>query len=847
MSRTLYQQPSLWVRIAPYLALALSGFGALGHQLVWVRRLSTGIGHELPAMLAVVSAFFLGNAVGAIWFAQTRHGYSIRIAVFLEAVVAGWALVLLPLIPLANDWVHQWVGAEGAGFRQSLFSFWIPGLILLPATAAMGAVFPAVATGISTHPDNRFATASLYAANTAGALVGVVGAIGWVVPAMGFGAASAVFAGFNLLAAGVLFFGCPVRGLNSAGPPTESGVSSGELQVRTSPWLLAVTGFLAVGYECWAVRELSQVLENTVYSFATTLGVFLLGNAVGAAVGPRWSISRQRPVLLCGLAATCLLGGWVLARSAKWGLQLRAAWGDSAVLVLGVELVLAGAVLLLPSCLMGALFAELMGSVHGRVKQGRALALNLLGSALAPAVIGAAAFPTLRGRGTLLVIAGGYLLMVRGLQGWRWLWVGLPAGLAMFVPELSLQRVGPDSRLVTVREGAGDTVAVVEQLGGARSLRVNNRFSMGGTAPAAAERRHGLIPLLLHPNPRKALFIGVGTGISFASMGSHPGVVADGIELVPEVLEVLPNFAPHNTFAPGLRIVSADARRFVRATPNRYDVVVADLFHPARDGAGFLYTREHFRAIRERLEPGGLFCQWLPLFQLDEPMLQSVVETFVGVFPNAHAWLLRWTADVPVLGLIGWAQRPEFRPRDWPVRTSDARLREALRPLLLTEDLQLFGLWMGDAQWLREFSNGARENTDDRPVVLFGAPRVALRREADPSALLRRLLDIRRPPVDRLGVISGEPWKGRLDDFRSARDLYLRGLIADSAGRNSEAEELFIESARVSPDFSSAYAQILTRATSLMRANPSASRRLLQALERVRPERPVARELLNRM
>jgi len=65
--------------------------------------------------------------------------------------------------------------------------------------------------------------------------------------------------------------------------------------------------------------------------------------------------------------------------------------------------------------------------------------------------------------------------------------------------------------------------------------------------------------------------------------------------------------------------------------------------------------------------------------------------------------------------------------------------------------------------------------------------------------------------------------------------------------RHGEAEAFFLESARLSADFSSAYAQVLTRATSLIRGNPAAARRLLQELERVRPERPIARELLNRM
>ena len=62
-----------------------------------------------------------------------------------------------------------------------------------------------------------------------------------------------------------------------------------------------------------------------------------------------------------------------------------------------------------------------------------------------------------------------------------------------------------------------------------------------------------------------------------------------------------------------------DARNFLRATSERFDVIVADLFVPWQAGTGALYAREHFEAARAHLAPGGLFCQWLPLYQLGEP------------------------------------------------------------------------------------------------------------------------------------------------------------------------------------------------------------------------------------
>ena len=69
--------------------------------------------------------------------------------------------------------------------------------------------------------------------------------------------------------------------------------------------------------------------------------------------------------------------------------------------------------------------------------------------------------------------------------------------------------------------------------------------------------------------------------------------------------------------------VAADARRQVRAGSERHDLIIADNFHPARSGSGALYTVEHFAAVRERLADNGLFCQWLPLHQLDLDSLRK--------------------------------------------------------------------------------------------------------------------------------------------------------------------------------------------------------------------------------
>ena len=186
------------------------------------------------------------------------------------------------------------------------------------------------------------------------------------------------------------------------------------------------------------------------------------------------------------------------------------------------------------------------------------------------------------------------------------------------------------------------TVFVVEDREGHYYLKVNNKFLMGSTASQFSDGRQGHIPLLLHPNPKRALFLGLGTGVTFAAGALHPSLSADGVELVPEILQVLPYFEKATgSFDkyPQLNIHVADARRYINTSQEFYDLIVADLFHPARDGAGFLYTAEHFDAIRARLAPGGIFCQWLPLYQMDLDVLRLIIRTFLKVFPEGNAFL----------------------------------------------------------------------------------------------------------------------------------------------------------------------------------------------------------------
>jgi hypothetical protein len=67
--------------------------------------------------------------------------------------------------------------------------------------------------------------------------------------------------------------------------------------------------------------------------------------------------------------------------------------------------------------------------------------------------------------------------------------------------------------------------------------------------------------------------------------------------------------------------------------------------------------------VKKRLTAEGLFCQWLPLHQLDLPTLRSVVQAFLVAYPDGQAMLATNSLETPVIGLVG---RAGSRPQDLP-------------------------------------------------------------------------------------------------------------------------------------------------------------------------------------
>ncbi len=855
----------LWL----YVLFALSGAAGLGYQMVWVRMFAAGLGHETPAMLGVASAFLGGLAVGG-WYFDQRIGSSsnaVRWYVGIEIVIGGFGLLTALTIPLVNQLALQFIGPEPSAFRQWSVVFLLPFVTLSPATAAMGATLPAMERLLSPLMANSRCIGAIYAANTFGAVAGTLGTVFVVMPALGFRATLGVLAAVNVICAVAAwrFWGAEKRGPENrqreertrnrsasvAATARAGGISSTRLATT-----LFVTGFLGIGFEIVVVRLLSQVLENTVYSYASALAVYLVGTAIGGAWYQRRNCAPGDALvlsrLLTALAAACLLSAAVLHFGRPIYSAIRDGVGESLPATALGESLMATVSFLIPTVLMGATFSHLVQSARrdtGGV--GRAGAVNTLGCAAA-GLVGAVLLPLLGTKTTALALGVGYLLVVPNWWKVGWLLAAVPVALGLAaMADLRIVDKLPGAEVIAYQDGAMASVAVVKTADGHRSLRVNNRLQMGGTAAAMAERRQAHLPLLLHPAPRRALFLGPGTGVTLGAATAYPELRVDGVELIPEVIGMMHHFEPENEGPlpkKGGRVLSADARRFVRVTTNRYDVIVADLFHPAHDGAGFLYTKEHFQAVRERLAPGGLFCQWLPLHQLEEPVMRSIVRTFLDTFSETRGFLLHFNVDIPALALVGTLDKPVFEQGLFEKRLADGELRSRLRGVGLERFINLAGCFVADAGTLDRFAGSAPLSTDNSPVVLFAAPRFAVKREVRVEALLLSVLEkcqLNESALAKSGFdLSDERFASDLKGFMAARDIYLKGLVKEGAGDLSGAVELYLASAGRSLLFTPSYARCVTIIQVMAQTDRDRAKELFQELEAAQPAQPLGKKLL---
>ncbi|MGF1656731.1 MAG: fused MFS/spermidine synthase [Verrucomicrobiales bacterium] len=609
---------------------------------------------------------------------------------------------LTPVLVLGVRWFYAQLGgtfALGTGLG-TVVRLLLSALVLLPPTILMGATLPAVARAMVDQEDTgRKSLSWLYGINTLGAVTGAMLATFFMLELFGTRLTLWIACLVNLaIGVGVLPLArslgdSPVK---PAEPPQADRITAPKKLGGSGVAVLVaagVAGFVFFLMELVWFRMLSPILGGTTFTFGLILAVALAGVGIGGLI---YSVAVGRGrATWAGLALTFAVEGLLIAIPFALGdsiailAQLISYWTAFGFTgqVLGWTLVTA--VVVFPASLIAGIQFPLIISLMGQGREGVgrdtgvAYGCNTLGAILGSLAGGFGFLPLLTAPGAwsaMVFVCGGSALIAAAFA-WRekagreddmrgarllpagaalamgvWLVVAFEGptaawrhggiGAGRFTPStfevnpLKHWKVNRNRALLWEAEGVEAGVGVLNT--GSLSLIVNGKSDGNLLGDIGTQIMAGLVGAALHEDPKTCLVIGLGTGSSAGWMAVVPGVErVDVVELEPAVVDVARACADLNwdvVNRDNVNLMIGDAREFLIVKGDQYDVILSEPSNPYRAGVASMFTQEYYQAAVRRLNPGGIFVQWLQAYEIDNHGIGSAYATLRSVFPHVQTW-----------------------------------------------------------------------------------------------------------------------------------------------------------------------------------------------------------------
>lgn len=818
----------------------LSGAAALTFEVVWQRMMMLVLGASAPAISAILTSFFLGLAIGSWWGGRLitrwlRAGRHPLVFYGLVELFIGASGLVFPLtLSLANSFYLSWIGAETdvVGISSMVSRFLLAVMVALPGTIGMGATIPAMVTLLNQRGSTVETSISFaYGINTLGSVVGACATGFLFLPQLGVAATTWAAASMNLLVCGGAI--ALARGADEQRSVPPAAPSAPHPRARALIVVYTITSFLGVGLEVVWFRMLAIFNTNSLVTFTTGLSSYLAGFAIGSLwLFPRLQQRRNgfeilRYSMLSAGIVTMLGGifGQYVANLVRWsgtvlfGLASYewALWLEvvNAALLMGPASIMMG--MMFPAvCAALQISSDEIGSDSGRI-----YSIGNLGAMLGAALTALVILPAwgigvaVIGYGALYVLLASYLVADLPVRTRRWIQVGATAtvvlafwGASSLAPYVAIGRLvaaddhwrydSPDGwpHIISDEVGESASIYVKEWEDGGRRIYVDDQGVAGTFLSAAVDAKMlAHIPLFLHPAPRSALTVGFGSGGTSWSMVTH-GVDTDVAEIEPAVVRAAPFFESRNHGVrenPKLRVIINDARNHLHATTRRYDVISTDSTNLQYKQNSSLYTVEYFELMRDRLNPGGIACVWIPLAGISDEELATLMRSFQEVFAEASLWFMdhTWTR----FGILVGAEEPiRVDPAVLYERFERPAVKRDLAEIGVTDPLHILHFLYLDPDGYREFTGPGPLHTDDHPLLEFGSfasahgsggaslnERIQRFRELRPEGidgLLSTISDTTRARIERVGAFAALMREYVYQVVFSGKDTSRRAMIA---------------------------------------------------------------------
>ena len=735
-----------------------SGCAALIYEIVWFQLLQLVIGSSAISLGVLLGTFMGGMCLGSLFlprFVGTDQ-HPLKVYAYLELGIAAFGLLILFGMPLFGS-AYAAIGTTG------IFGLVLRGIAaaicLLPPTLLMGATLPAIARWVKSTPEGMSWLGFFYGSNIAGGVLGCLLAGFYLMRVYDMAIATYVAVALNVVVAGLALMLAGRTAYDRA--PEETG----KIERVKGAWAIYVaiglSGLTALGSEVLWTRTLSLLFGATTYTFSLILAVFLFGLGIGSSVGSAIAGRTARPRLALGwcqmlLCAAMAWTSYMLTESLPyWPINpsinatsegiwytfqldvVRALWAMfPAAALWGASFPLALASVAQgrkdPARLVGGVYAaNTLGAIAGAV--GGSLLLTIwLGSEKsqqlmiiisaisALLVLDAALSETstekrrMQFAGTLLLAGAmaGAVLLARTVNG-------VPDILVAY-GRYAATRVG-EGEIIYMGEGWNASVAVSRSGGGV--LNYHNAGKIQASSEPQdmrLQRMLGHLTTLIPKDPKNALVIGCGAGVTAGAVSIDPAVkkltIAEIEPLVPSVVSKY--FSEHNFSVvtnPKTKIHIDDARHFLQTTDEKFDAITSDPLDPWVKGAAMLYSREFFEVVKKRLNPGGVVTLFVQLYESNNEAVKSEVATFLEAFPNGmifgntnngagYDMVLLGQVEPTVINLDeiqAKLARPEYAP-----------IAQSFADIGMFNVIDLFSTFAGNAKQLQPWTADATINRD---------------------------------------------------------------------------------------------------------------------------------------
>lgn len=727
------------------------------------------------AISTVLSSFFGGLALGSYVIGKwiDKKSAFLKWYGLAELIIGIFALLfpfLLSLVSKSYVFIAQTV--ELGFYQMSLVKFLLVLLLLIIPTTFMGATLPILGKfSVKSKEHIAGKLGKLYAINTFGAVLGTLATGFYLIPIMGI---KAILFSAGMLNIALGLFALKLnKNLSIDRDKTEedqiepiSPSSPSPSSILPPQYLslvlfgFGISGFTALSYEVVWTRVLELVFTGTIYAFSTILATFLVGIAAGSAIFS-WYLNRPHSIekegnlfafVEMGIGFSTILlifiynglpNNWLYNKIFE-----TTDWSSALAIKFFITFIL----LFLPAFLFGSTFPIVCKLYSRNIKSighsvGNIYSINTVGGILGSFLTGFIFIPLLGMQtsivmmGCINIILGISLLMLHPhstkVLKFSTTTVSVALILLLFtiLPENMVKSIysgflGRNDSIIYYKEGISATVMISEKKG--MSLNTSNkRLYVNGNQATAAyyeglqiNRFQGVLPMVLHPNPKDVLVICFGSGTTFGTLSLFDVDKVDNVEISRAVIQGAKYFTWENQDVlhnPKSNIIINDGRNHLLTTTKKYDVITQEPMHPSLVGVVNLYTKEYYELAKARLKPKGIISQWIPLYNLTVDDVKTMVKTFQSVFPHASIWI----TNVDIF-LIGSPEKLQIDYQWVQSRLNNAKIKSVLKDIDMEDPVEFVSSFLMNEDQVRAYASDAIIMEDNWPYVEFNGPKSLL-------------------------------------------------------------------------------------------------------------------------